>query len=124
LYTVIKEFSTKSKHLHGNYEHLSKYIQEITKYSIELPKYIKKVLSYFISQLNTNTTSIISERRFVENSFLSSSRTGIDEDIIKHFQVILFVISSGYRIYVDKFKIFTLNTAKYFVYKYPWYAHT
>jgi len=53
LYTILKEGSTKSKHPHGNYEHLTKYILEITKYPNELPKDIKKVLSYFISQFNT-----------------------------------------------------------------------
>lgn len=60
-------------------------------------------------------------RRFFENSFISSSITGIDEGIIKQFQVVLLVISSGYNINVDKFKIFTLDTAKNFVNKYPWY---
>ncbi|XP_025405522.1 uncharacterized protein LOC112679816 [Sipha flava] len=53
LYTILKEGSTKSKHPHGNYEHLTKYILEITKYPNKLPKDIKKVLSYFISQFNT-----------------------------------------------------------------------
>lgn len=53
MYTVLKGVSTKSKHSHGNYEHLSKYILEITKYPNEFPKHIKKVVSYFIKQFNT-----------------------------------------------------------------------
>ncbi|EFN82709.1 hypothetical protein EAI_00063, partial [Harpegnathos saltator] len=60
-------------------------------------------------------------RRFFENSTLSSSITGVDEELIKRFHVILQTISSGYDINVNAFQIYALETAKRFVSIYPWY---
>lgn len=60
-------------------------------------------------------------RRFFENSSISASITGVDEDLIKKFHVILQVISSGHEINLIKFKEYTLVTARTFVELYPWF---
>lgn len=60
-------------------------------------------------------------RRFFADSSLSASITGIDEDVIRRFGVVLSTISCGYAINVDAFREYALYTAKLFVEKYPWY---
>lgn len=60
-------------------------------------------------------------RRFFQHSKVSSKITPVDEDFIKKLHVILIVISSGYEIDVKKFRIFSIDTARYLVAKYPWY---
>lgn len=60
-------------------------------------------------------------RRFFENAAISAEITGVDEDLIHRFHVILQVISSGYDIDNEKFKDYCVNTARLFVALYPWY---
>jgi len=60
-------------------------------------------------------------QRFFENSFISASITGVDEDLIKKFYVILQVILSGHEINLIKSKEYTLATARKFVELYPWF---
>lgn len=60
-------------------------------------------------------------RTFFRNAEVSSKITGVNVDIIKRFYVILQTISSGFEINSNKFKEFTLETARMYVAKYPWY---
>jgi len=70
----------------------------------------------FGSTNDGNTT-----RRFFENSSTSASITGVDEDFIKRFHVILQVISCGHEIDLIKFQDYALQTARNFVQLYPWF---
>lgn len=60
-------------------------------------------------------------RRFFENSTISADITGIDEDLIKRFHVVLQTISCGLEVNVTKFQDYALETARYFVQLYPWF---
>ncbi|XP_071635291.1 uncharacterized protein [Temnothorax longispinosus] len=60
-------------------------------------------------------------RRFFENSRISAAITGVEENIIHRFYIILQVISSGHIINQERFKQYTLETARQFVQLYPWY---
>lgn len=60
-------------------------------------------------------------RRFFENSAISSAITGVDENIILSFRNILLVLSSGFKINCEKFKLYAITVAKNFVRLYPWY---
>lgn len=60
-------------------------------------------------------------RRFFENANISAEITGVDENLIHRFHVILQAISSGYDIDEEKFKDYCVNTARLFVALYPWY---
>lgn len=60
-------------------------------------------------------------RRFFSNPHLASQITGVDETLIKRIGIILRTISSGFSIDVEKFRIYTLDTAKLYVQKYNWY---
>ena len=46
---------------------------------------------------------------------------GIDKDVIKRCSILLQALSSGYNIYVEKFKAFALETAKELTNLYPWH---
>ena len=52
---------------------------------------------------------------------MASTITGIDENLIKRFQVIFQVICCGFEIAVKKFQEYALDTARYFVNLYPWF---
>ncbi|EFN73410.1 hypothetical protein EAG_03299, partial [Camponotus floridanus] len=60
-------------------------------------------------------------RKFFSKPSLSASITGIDEQLIKRFAVILRIISSGYEINREEFETYTLDTAKLYVQLYNWY---
>lgn len=60
-------------------------------------------------------------RRFFGNPECSSRITGINIDLIKRFQIILEVISSGYDIDPAKFDEFAHTTAKLYVELYGWH---
>lgn len=60
-------------------------------------------------------------RRFFQNSEISASITGLDEEIIKRFHTILQVLSCGQKINVEKFEKYALDTARTFVALFPWY---
>lgn len=59
-------------------------------------------------------------RRFFENASISATITGVDEDVIKRFHVILQAISSGHEINVPHFQEYAIETARKFV-DYPWF---
>lgn len=60
-------------------------------------------------------------RRFFEDAATSSKITGIDEELITRFRIILLTISSGYSIKIELFKTYCQDTAKRFIDLYPWY---
>ena len=60
-------------------------------------------------------------RVFFKNFKKSAKITGIDEDIIHRFYIILQTISCGYEIDTKKFKEYAMETATKFVFLYPWY---
>lgn len=60
-------------------------------------------------------------RRLFENVKISSKITGVEEDFIKGFHIILQVISSGFEINVQKFQNHTTEIARNLVALYPWF---
>lgn len=60
-------------------------------------------------------------RRFFKNSQKSAEITGLDENLIKRFSVILQVLSSGYDINTDEFKKYAAETKVLYLTLYPWY---
>lgn len=60
-------------------------------------------------------------RHFFEKYQQSAKITGIDEDIIHRFYIILQAISSGYEINTDNFRQYTVLLAKKIVQTYEWY---
>lgn len=60
-------------------------------------------------------------RRVFENWKTSAEITGFDETLLYRLKVVLDTISSGFEINVDKFRAYTLDTAKLFVQLYSWY---
>lgn len=52
---------------------------------------------------------------------MSSEITGINYELIKRFGIILKTISSGHKINILEFKIYTMETAQLYVQLYPWY---
>lgn len=60
-------------------------------------------------------------RRFFSNPALVADITGIKEELIDRFRIILQIITCGHKINSEKFKNYTWDTAKLFVETYPWY---
>lgn len=60
-------------------------------------------------------------RRFFEDSTTSASITGVNEDLIKRFYVILQTLSSGHEIDPIRFQDYAVQTARDFVTLYPWF---
>lgn len=68
-----------------------------------------------------NTNNGNTSRRFFMDPELAANITGIDIDLIYRIKVILEVISSGFKIDLDKFSTYTRDTAKLYVQLYPWH---
>ena len=60
-------------------------------------------------------------RRFFKNYRESARITGVNEDLVRRFYVILQIISSGFEINTEEFDKYTKDTAKLFVQAYPWF---
>lgn len=60
-------------------------------------------------------------RRFFKDPAQSASITGIDEEIIRRFGVLLSTLSCGYEVNYEAFDEYAVQTARLFVEKYPWY---
>lgn len=60
-------------------------------------------------------------RRFFENYKVSAKITGLDKNLIYRFHIILQTITCGFAIDIDKFKEYTLDTARDYVKLYNWY---
>ncbi|CAH0689249.1 unnamed protein product [Chilo suppressalis] len=71
-----------------------------------------------------NTNDGNTSRRFFNNIEISANITGIDKTLIERFAIILEVISSGYKINIEKFDSYCQDTAKMYVELYSWYPMT
>lgn len=60
-------------------------------------------------------------RDFFNNASLSAQITGLDKDVIEKCATLLQALSSGYKINVEKFREYALDTAKDLTQKYSWY---
>lgn len=60
-------------------------------------------------------------RIFLTNYHESSKITGVDEDLIRRFGVIMIALSSGYQIHIKNFDSFARETAELYIKKYSWY---
>lgn len=60
-------------------------------------------------------------RRFFSNPQVVADITGVKEELIDRFRIILQIITCGQRINTSKFKNFAWDTAKLFVEQYSWY---
>ncbi|CAG9760348.1 unnamed protein product [Ceutorhynchus assimilis] len=67
-----------------------------------------------------NTNDGNTSRRFFNNVEEAAAITGIDFELINRFKIILEVLSSGFKIDVEKFSMYTMDTAKLYVNLYPW----
>ncbi|XP_076663948.1 uncharacterized protein LOC143370380 [Andrena cerasifolii] len=60
-------------------------------------------------------------RRFFENPEITAQITGLNEDLIKKFSILLQAIASGLEINKQKFGEFAMNLARQYVELYGWY---
>ena len=60
-------------------------------------------------------------RRFFENHEVIAEVTGIDNELLIRFSIILSTINCSFEINSSKFESYALETAKLYVAKYPWY---
>lgn len=68
-----------------------------------------------------NTNDGNTARRFFQNYQCTAEITGVDEDLIKRFYILLQVMSSGKNINATEFGRYAYDTAQLFVTKYRWY---
>lgn len=71
-------------------------------------------------QMSGSTNDGNTSRRFFMNPEKSAEITGVSIDLIKRFKIILQTLASGHTINIEKFKNYTLETAKLYVEKYSW----
>lgn len=60
-------------------------------------------------------------RRFFKDTARSSAITGVNEEVIKRFSVVLSTLSCGYEVNCEAYHEFAVQTARLFVATYPWY---
>lgn len=70
---------------------------------------------------NSNDGNTARRFFFFQKAEISADITKLDIGLIKRMHTIMIVVSSGHEIDVDRFRIFSYDTARYFVAKYPWY---
>ncbi|XP_072156043.1 uncharacterized protein [Bemisia tabaci] len=63
-------------------------------------------------------------RKFFENPTITSGMTGVSEEIIGRFKIILRVLASSLEIDVMKYKVYTKETAEILVKSYKWCSMT
>lgn len=68
---------------------------------------------------NTNVGN--SARRFFSNPEQSSRITGVNQELIKRFSIILKTLASGHKINIEIFKSYCEETAYLYTRLYPWY---
>lgn len=62
-----------------------------------------------------------SARKFFSDLKLSAEITGLEENVLIWCSTVLQCISSGYKINIEKFEDYVLDTAKQLIKLYPWY---
>lgn len=67
-----------------------------------------------------NTNDGNTSRRFFSDPEAASSITSIDKDLIIKFKIILEVISSGFKIDLEKFSSYNMGVAHYYINLYGW----
>lgn len=73
------------------------------------------------TQGSGNSNNGNTARRFFANPSLVSTITGVDEELIKRFSVILTVLNSNYQVNVEKFRVYAHETAELYINLYSWY---
>jgi hypothetical protein len=68
-----------------------------------------------------NTINGNSDRRFFKDAAVASSITGVDQNLIERFYIILRTLSCGYEINIPAFKDYCDETPNLFVALYSWY---
>lgn len=91
----------------------------------------KKIQAEFRRQMGLNVDIVTqgtgtsndgnTARRFFDNPSITSSITGLNENLIRKFAIILQTLASGYEIDPIKFSEFTASTAADYVKLYNWY---
>lgn len=110
----LKKWQARSKEEKKMVEIRKKIIQKGFRLQLELM--VDQPKAGFESSNDGNTAW-----RFFENSTTSAVITGVDENLIKRFHVLLQAISSGYEINAQKFQEYALETARRFTELYSWY---
>lgn len=97
----------------------------IKKKKIEIQKGLKDELGINVdkplpgSTGNTNTGNVA--RKFFKEYKITSKITGIKEELIKRFYIILITLNSGFDIDSNKYKEYAEETAKLYIDSYKWY---
>ena len=72
-------------------------------------------------QVSGNTNDGNTAKRFFYNASCSAEITGVDENLIKRFYIILQALSSGVMINAESFGSYAVETARIYVTNYRWY---
>ena len=72
-------------------------------------------------QVSGNTNDGNTARRFFYNASCSAEITGVDENLIKRFYIILQALSSGVMMNAESFGSYAVETARIYVTNYGWY---
>lgn len=86
--------------------------------------YIKKYAGLILDkpkQVSGSTNDGNTARRFFEDPSFTARVTGIDENLIYRFWILLRTISCGKAINADKFKVYAFETANLYCQLYNWY---
>ena len=91
----------------------------------EIQKQLKQRLGLVVDMPKTggsgNTNDGNTARRCFQNSAVFAEVTGVSEDLIYRFYILLCLINCRQQIDVDKFAAYCKETATLWVEKYPWY---
>lgn len=101
----------------------NKLIKEERKKKIQ--KDLKSALGITVDKVKQggagNTNDGNTARRFFANISVVAKITGVNEELLKRFHVILQVLNSGLSINEEAFEKYCLDTARLYVKEYPWY---
>lgn len=71
-----------------------------------------------------STTDGNSSRKFFSDPSTASRATGIDQELIKMFSVLLFVLASGQKVNIDNFEVYCKRTLSHYRKLYSWHELT
>jgi len=110
-----------AKHTRSKLSADEKYLFDANKARIR--KQLREELGLLIDVVKSgfgNTNDGNTARRFFDNIEKVASVTNLDIELLKKFKIVLQVISCGKKVNISKFENHCLQTAKYYVKKYPW----
>ena len=90
-----------------------------------MQKHFREELGLIIDkprQVSGNTNDGNTGRRFFYNASCSAEITGVDENLIKRFYIILQALSLGVMINAESFGSYAVETARIYVTNYGWYC--